>query len=81
MFETVLRITFSLLVVLLLVWGLSKVARKPLAEITIDELAAGAEISRSSGLRASSSRAVSRIACSRRSPLLGPRRRPGGGLM
>ncbi|GGK96424.1 hypothetical protein Ppa06_65590 [Planomonospora parontospora subsp. parontospora] len=31
MFETVLRITFSLLVVLLLVWGLSKVARKPLA--------------------------------------------------
>ncbi|MBG0818494.1 flagellar biosynthetic protein FliO [Planomonospora sp. ID82291] len=31
MFETVLRITFSLLVVLLLVWGLSKAARKPLA--------------------------------------------------
>ncbi|GAA3448150.1 flagellar biosynthetic protein FliO [Planomonospora venezuelensis] len=31
MIETVLRITFSLLVVLLLVWGLSKVARKPLA--------------------------------------------------
>ena len=31
MIETVLRITFSLLVVLLLAWGLSKVARKPLA--------------------------------------------------
>ncbi|GGS86689.1 hypothetical protein GCM10010156_51540 [Planobispora rosea] len=31
MIETVLRITFSLLVVLLLVWGLSKVARKPMA--------------------------------------------------
>ncbi|GAA3149666.1 hypothetical protein GCM10010466_46330 [Planomonospora alba] len=31
MIETVLRITFSLLVVLLLVWGLSKMARKPLS--------------------------------------------------